>query len=171
MKTLALLLCSLLLAGCAGNVVVKVPPQKVQEELLAQVEVNDRRAPGIAASTRQAAFGTPMGNITFQPPEAEIIKNLLENELNSALRAKGVMIKQSYVCDIEEFGVNTNTTLLYWDVMGRIRLVLKHGDQQFNLAGEHTERTYVWPGETIIGKVIGESLKQIAAGARETVPQ
>lgn len=161
---LAFLFASIL--GCAGNVVVKVPTQQ-EQNLLANVIVNDLRAPGVAASTREAAFGTPMGNITFEPPEAQIVKNLLETELTRNLRAKGIQTPQTYVCDITDFGVNTNATLLYWDVAGRIRLLLKHDGKEYNLSGEHTERTYVWPGESVIAKVIDKSLQQISSGLKQ----
>ena len=79
---------------------------------------------------------------------------------------KGIKSIQTYECDLIEFGVSTITTKLYWDVICRIRLTLKHGGKAYNLFGTDTERTYVWPGEKIIKKVVDESLKQIAAGLK-----
>lgn len=104
-----------------------------------------------------------MGNITFDPPEAQLVKNLLEKELTKLLRGKGILTQQDYVCDVVEFGVNTHTTPIYWDVIGRIRLVLKHNGKEYNLFGTHTERTYIWPGERIITNVVEQSLDKIAA--------
>lgn len=159
----AVLLCGFL-AGCAGSVSIKMPLQEAQNtNLLALVKVNDLRTPGVAASKREAAFGTPMGNVTFDPPEAQVVKNLLEVELTKILREKGRQSQQSFICDLVEFGVNTNTTPLYWDVIGRIQLVLKQDGTEYKLSGTHTERTYVWPGEQIIKKVVDATLKQIAA--------
>ena len=40
---------------------------------------------------------------------------------------------------------------------------------KYNLFGTHTERTYAWPGEKIIMKVVDESLKQIEAGLKPVV--
>jgi len=131
--------------------------------LLAQVEVKDMRAPGIAASKREAAFGVPMGNVTFDPPEAQIVKNVLEVELSRLMREKGIQTKRDFSCDIVEFGVNTNTTPLYWDVIGRIQLVLKQNGKEYNLFGTRTERTFVWPGETIMRKVVDGSFSEIIA--------
>jgi hypothetical protein len=151
------------LVGCARHVTVNMPKQSVQNGIsLAKVKVNDLRTPGIAASKREAAFGVPMGNITFSPTESEIIKKFLEVELTKILKQRGIQSQQHYVCDILKFGVNTNTTPLYWDVVGNIQLVLKYGSKQYNLSGNYTERTYVWPGESIMMKVIDESLKQIS---------
>jgi len=168
MKYLVLMTLCAFLSGCAGNVVVKMPRQEVQNgNLLARVKVNDLRTPGVAASKREAAFGVPMGNITFDPPEAQVVKNLLEIELTKILIEKGIQSQQDYVCDLVEFGVNTNTTPLYWDVIGRIQLVLKQDGKEYNLFGTSTERTYAWPGESIIKKVVDESLKQIAIDLRQ----
>ena len=168
MKYLVLITLYSFLVGCAGHVTVKMPLQEVLNgNLLARVKVNDLRTPGVAASKREAAFGVPMGNITFDPPEAQVVKNLLEVELTKILREKGIQSQQDYVCDLVEFGVNTDTTPLYWDVIGRIQLVLKQNGKEYNLFGKHMERTYAWPGESIIKKVVDESLRQIAAGLRQ----
>ena len=168
MKYFVLITLYSFLVGCAGHVNVKMPLQEVQNQnLLARVKVNDLRAPGVAASTREAAFGVPMGNITFDPTEAQIVKNLLEVELTKILREKGIQSQQDYVCDLVEFGVNTDTTPLYWDVIGRILLVLKQNGKEYNLFGKALERTYAWPGESIIKEVVDESLQQIVAGLRQ----
>ena len=168
MKHLLLITLYSFLVGCAGHVTVKIPLQEVQNEnLLARVKVNDLRTPGVAASTREAAFGVPMGNITFDPPEEQIVKNLLEVELTKILREKGLKSQQDYVCYLVEFGVNTDTTPLYWDVIGRILLVLKQNGKEYNLFGKHVERTYAWPGEGIIKEVVDESLQQIITDLRQ----
>ena len=168
MKYLVLITLCGFLAGCTGHVAVKMPLQEIPNgNLLARLKVNDLRTPGVAASKREAAFGVPMGNITFDPPEARVVKNLLEVELTKILREKGVQSPQDYVCDIVEFGVNTNTTPLYWDVIGRIKLVLKQNGKEYDLFGTRTERTYLWPSESIIKKVVDESLKQIVTGVRQ----
>ncbi len=155
-----------LLVGCTGHITVRIQQhefQNVGATPLAQVKVNDLRAPGIAASQREAAFGVPMGNVTFDPPEAKLVKNVMELELTKLMKEKGITTKRDFSCDMLEFGVNTNTTPVYWDVIGRIRLVLKQNGKEYNLAGTHTERTYVWPGETIIKKVVDESFKKIVS--------
>ena len=159
-----------MLVGCATDVTIKMsllrPGTVIQENNLVELKVNDLRKPGIAASKRTAAFGTSMGNITFQPPEGQLVKTVIENELSNLLNERGVTLRQTYSCDMLEFGVNTNTTALYWDVICRISLLLKHDGKEYNLFGTHTERTYYWPGEKIIMKVVDESLKQIVAGLK-----
>lgn len=164
-----IILCSLFI-GCATEMTVRVQPRDfgaATGDLLAQVQVNDLRAPGTASSKREAAFGVPMGNINFDPKESQLVKNVLEVELTKLLREKSTQAKQHYSCDITEFGVNTNTTPLYWDVIGRIRLVLKQDGKEYILFGTHTERTFVWPGEAIIKKVVDESFNQIIASLKQ----
>jgi hypothetical protein len=138
-------------------------PQDVGVTLLAQVKVNDLRTPGIAASKREAAFGVPMGNVTFDPPEAKLVKNTLEVELTKLMKKRGLQTKRDFSCDMLEFGVNTNTTPVYWDVIGRISLVLKQNGKEYNLIGTHTERTYWSPDEAIIKKTVDESFSRIIA--------
>jgi hypothetical protein len=161
---------ALMLIGCAGDITIRMslpPPGAVVQKInLAEVKVNDLRKPLAVESKREAAFGVPMGNIRFQPSEAQLVKTVIENELSNLLNQKNIKSKQTYECDLIEFRVNTNTTKLYWDVICRIRLTLKHGGKGYNLFGTDTERTYVWPGEAIIKKVVDESLKQIAAGLK-----
>ena len=173
MKFMIVALLAVLSAGCMGNVIVRMPPpgteQAAGKSLLAEVQVNDLRKLEGAVHTREAAFGVPMGNISFDPPEAKWIQQVLEYELSKLLREKGVVEKRVYSCDLTEFGVNTVTTSLYWDVVGRVRLVLKRGGREYALFGTNTQRTYVWPGETIIRQVVEESLKQVAGGLKPAV--
>jgi len=63
-----------LVIGCRGHVTVRVSPAYIEtiQARLAEVKANDLRRPGDAASKRDAAFGVPMGNITFDPPEVQI---------------------------------------------------------------------------------------------------
>ncbi len=153
-----------ILAGCAGNITVKMPEyntESIPVTLLAKVEVNDLRKPGVAASKREAAFGVPMGTVEFDPPEDQYIKKLLETELTKLLIEAGVGSTKKYVVDLVEFGVNTDTTPLYWDVVARVHLILKSGENKYDLVGTHTERTYIWPGEEIIRQAINKSLEQI----------
>lgn len=173
MKALTVPLLVALLGGCVGNIVVRMPPpgggETAGEPSLAEVQVNDLRIPGVAASTREAAFGVPMGNVSFDPPEAQLIKQTLEFELTKRLREKGVVEKRAYSCDLTEFGINTLATAVYWDVVSRVRLVLKRNGKEYPISVTSTERTYIWPGETLIRKTVEEALKQVAGGVTPAV--
>ena len=53
--------------------------------------------------------------------------------------------------------------------MGQVRLVLKRRGREYVLSGTNTQRTFVWPGETVIRNVVEESLKQVANGLKPAV--
>lgn len=172
MRLLTLIALCGLLAGCVRDITIRMEqyePQNVGGELLARVKVNDLRAPAaagaskIGASSREAAFGVPMGNITFDPTESQLVKNFLEIELTRLMRERGMQAKRDFSCDVVEFRANTDTTPLYWDVIGRIQLVLKQDGKEYGLSGTHTERTYAWPGEAVVKKAVDESLNKIIA--------
>ncbi len=160
-------------AGCVGDVIVKMPPPGGSEGAgktsLAEVQVKDLRKLGAVPSNREAAFGVPMGNVSFDPPEAQVVRRTLEFELTKLLRERGVAEKRTYFFVLVEFGVNTVTTPVYWDVVGRVQLVLKRGGREYPLSGTYTERTYLWPGESVIRKVVEESLKQVSTGLKQAV--
>lgn len=163
MKNMSIPMLAIFLVGCASSTVtVRLPPQTFSPTQGAQrvtVEVNDLRTPGVAASTRQAAFGIPMGNVIFDPPEKQLVKEALGVALSRQPKSA-----VPYTCEILEFGVNTKTTPLYWDVIGVVRLKLKKDGREYDLSGTHTERTYFWPGEEILGRVIQESLHKAVDG-------
>ncbi len=163
----------LVLGVCFSNVTVNMPPTRTNDLLVkslpVEVQVNDMRNPGIVASKREAPFGIPMGKITFAPSEKQLLKETLEVGLMKLLVRREAHTKEIYSCDLIEFGVNTKATPLYWDVVGRISLILRHGGKEYSLFGTRTERTYIWPGEGIIRNVVEESLKQVAASLKSAV--
>lgn len=165
-RCVAFALSSALLAGCASDMTVRMATPRAAVPALATVKVNDLRAPGVAASKREAAFGVPMGNIAFSPPEAQLVKGLLERELSARLAAAGRREPRGYECDMVEFGANTITTPLYWDVVGRVRLRLKVDGKPLELRGEQTERSYLWPGEGVVAKAMQGALDQVAGQLR-----
>lgn len=151
-----------ILSSCAAQVVtVNIPSKPIANTGLAHVSVQDVRTNKESVSQR-TALGEPMGYVNFNPTEVAIVKNLLVDQLDSILQKNGVTTPQYYTCDIVEFGVSTKSTLLYWDVVGHIRLTLKHGHSNINLYGTDSERTYVWPGVSIISKAINRALAKVS---------
>jgi hypothetical protein len=151
------------LFGCASDIVtVWISSEVAPKAALAHVAVQDLRTYAESASRRET-FGMSMGYVNFSPPETTLVKNFLENQLSAILQQHGVQTPQDYSCEIIEFGVSTSNTPLYWDLIGHIRLVLKHGNTKINLDGSDHARTYIWPGEEIIAQVINGSLGQISS--------
>lgn len=166
-------LLAILSSGCVGNVNVKLapPPPTTNsfQESLAEVEVYDVRPPRAFDGKREAAFGVPMGDVSFTSDVAGIVKQTLEAELSPLLKSKGILAKPRYVGELREFGVRTDATVLYWDVIGSIQVVLKMEKKQFPLSGTFTERTYVWPGEDVIRRVMQNTLGQVSGQLRASL--
>lgn len=66
---------------------------------------------------------------------------------------------------VETFWVRTDVTPLYWDVVGEVRFALELLDSKtsrtiFKSAyqGSKIERTYLWPGEDIMQRVLESAL-------------
>ena len=147
---------------------IPVATEVMQGDLLADVTLNDLRLPSERnASKRIAAFGTTLGIIRFDPPETQVVRKLLEDELSVLQNERGETSRKFYDCDLLEFRVYTDARLFNWDVVGRIRVTLRQGQHEYDLAGSHTVRTFVRPSEAVIIKeVVEESLRQIAAGLK-----
>jgi outer membrane protein assembly factor BamE (lipoprotein component of BamABCDE complex) len=150
-------------------VILKVPELN-NEPPLAYVKVNDMRPPGAAAGKVKpfAMFDSNLGEmvIVLHPPEKEFVAVFLEVELTRLLRDKDIRTQQDFDCDMEEFAVNSDSSLFHSIVNCRVRLVLKYNGNQYNLSGAYTDRSFFWPPN--INKVVEESFKQIAAELKRT---
>lgn len=162
MRLIIVALFSCLLTGC-GMTLQITPHESGMEtiEKLAHVNVRDVRTPGAMTSRREVQYGMPSAAIKFDPPETEIVKNFLEIELSRLLQPKGEKVRKDFDCDLVEFAVYTATTPLYWDVKGQIKIILKHKQLQHDLLATQVDRTYIWPGEAVMKKVIEGALDQI----------
>ncbi len=135
-----------------------IPPKTVQV-----LPVVDKRSDASGGS-REAAFGVPMGDVRFAQSPAHLLGNVIVSELESAGHTvsdapSGVRIAAT----MSEFKVHTDTTPLYWDVIGDLAISLQvssvqNGDppETFEYKARCTERTYIWPTESVIAGVMGE---------------
>ena len=122
----------------------------------------DQRPDKRRIGERTAAFGVGMGEVHLNRPVATALREALADDLLYAgyrvvdagedLRAYGAVSK---------FWVRTDTTALYWDIVGEIELSLvvqsvtpgmESVRKAFTCRG--VERTYVWPSETLVGKAL-----------------
>jgi hypothetical protein len=170
LRKFAVLMAAGVLAGCASEQVMVRLDSAVAQALpssqpLATVKLIDTRRPGVATSKRET-LGMPMGTIVFEPPEASILKRRLEFDLTQLLRQRGDTTPQSYECEVRELGVNTNSTPLYWDLIGVAHIVLRSNGRVHELTGTGSERTFVWPGEAVIRDAFYGSLNDLSAKLR-----
>ena len=187
MKRLANIVCALCVAGCAsgpGNVVVNLQPYaspaaaNVAAPKTATVRVDtvkDARpeAVGGFVGERKGLGGMSMGSIELQPRPTELVGQLLAAELKQmGYNVVASNAQLAVATQLLKFEVATPATAVYWDVNGTVEIALmatgengKKHDARYGATC--TDRTYVWPSEEIIGKVVAACMSSIAAKVRD----
>lgn len=171
------------LAGCAAgpsNVQVQlpayaVPPAAATVRGTVQVEpVREARrdAVGRQIGQRTGLGGMSMGQIELDPSPAATTTAMLQAEL----KAKGFLLSDAgaparVVARITRFQVQTPATALYWDINGDIELQIDAsgpGGRQHaaSYQVQCTDRTYAWPTEQLIAKVLDNCLKDLGSRIR-----
>ena len=117
-----------------------------------------------------AAFGEPMGLIRFEPSPATLLGQVVVSEFRAAGhavtdRADGTRVSGA----ILEFEAHTDTTPLYWDVIGNLGVSLQISTVRgatavvaLDYRARCTERTYLWPSQAIIAGVMGKCIGDVA---------
>lgn len=161
------------LAGCAGttvsDVVVKMDlaqfqPAQSDVQKRARVAVVDVR-PQIRAE-KTTIFNISMGAISFEPPETDLVKAMLEPRVDAALAKTGATgAPPTVYCGIRAFDVETPATALYWDVRTHVELVIRVGQTDQTISGTGTERTYSGPSAEVIKRATTKALQQAGSEA------
>ncbi len=127
----------------------------------AKIEVTDIRKE--AELERTTIGGVSMGRISLEPPEAELIREIVEAKADILLASwPDTQAPPTILCGIRIFEIETPATVVYWDINTNIELVLRVDGEDRIISGAATERTWVWPTQTIIERVTNEALKQLA---------
>ena len=169
------------LLGCPGTTMVKVDysPTTGKKNLLASIppvkikllNIADRReGKGLTlVGHREAAFGVSMGDVYSERPVFEIIQKAIQSEFISSGHTI-VTEKEDFIIkgEIRNFWVKTDTTALYWDVIGEVSIVLEviepgavSGVVLGPYSARKVERTYVNPSEAIMNRLLGASLNSV----------
>jgi len=180
--SLACLLLVAFLVGCAQNISVqfpaytaagngsqlaKIPPQKIHFK-----GIQDLRTPGRAEGSREAAFGVPMGDVEFHPPAPQVISDMLRAEFQNA---GATLTDQEQPITLSgkvlTFEVGTDTTPLYWDIIGNIKIQLEVSSKsgtidQNTYSATCKDRTYVWPSGSIIKDVMQNCINDLGRDIR-----
>ena len=66
---------------------------------------------------------------------------------------------------VRTLDVHTDTTVLYWDVVGRLDVAVTvqgtGASRELHYSSERTERTYIWPGKELMGRVVVACLEDV----------
>jgi uncharacterized lipoprotein YajG len=100
------------------------------------------------------------------------VAGFVQSVLTDALRASGHTVTSdgatAIAGEVSKFWVHTDTTPLYWDIVGEIELrVSLRGASQAapsaatTFACEHTERTWLWPSEDLVQQVLDRCVDKL----------
>ena len=110
--------------------------------------------------------GVSLGKIDLNPPETELVRGIIENILcKSFIDRTMPKVMPTVYCGIKTFDISTPATLLYWDVIAKIELVLRVHGQDHTVSGSAKERTWIWPSQDIIHRVTSEALRQVTVAS------
>ena len=143
-------------------------PEVVEAKSVNLQTFQDMRTEKFRIGERTAAFNVSMGDIYTNRDAAVYFQEALQNELlasgnslsddNSEMTIRGELLK---------FWVHTDTTALYWDIVGEVDLRLtatnaktgKTVDRTYNASAK--SRTYVYPTRELLGKVIADTVRSL----------
>jgi len=169
------------LGGCAGtrnfdmryespkdyqNLFSSVSPLKIK--VLNFLDKREGNREGIWIGHRTAAFNVSMGEVYSERPIFDIVQEAIQSELKQgghSIVAEGQDI--TIQGTIDKFIVYTDTTLLYWDIVGEVTLsltVVRNDGTKSKLLGPYSgksvKRTYVNPSIPIMRQVLQNSLSK-----------
>lgn len=121
-----------------------------------------------------AAFGMPMGHVRFEQSPAYLLGRAVISELKAAGHTvteapSGTQITGT----VMQFEVSSDTTLLYWDIIGNMAVSLeilpsrRRGSREtIEYRARCVERTYIYPSESIIAGVMRECINDFGSKFR-----
>lgn len=156
--------------GCIQDISVEIPPHlpadnhgelaAIPAQKICLKDIKDIRILDRAEGTREAAFGVHMSTVEFYPSVEDIFKDVIKAEFQ---RAGHTLVSEAQPITLSAtvlaFDVATDTTPLYWDIIGKamIELKIKRADlkkTKHNYSSMCQERTYIFPSGELIQKVM-----------------
>ncbi|HTN72678.1 MAG TPA: DUF4410 domain-containing protein [Methylomirabilota bacterium] len=160
-----------------GNFIIALTPRSEQEpappppESAPKIKVGgftDMRSDKGRIGERTAAFGVSMGDVYLSRRVHEVMHDALVDDLLAA----GYRVVDSgqditVQGQVSKFWVHTDTTPLYWDMVGEIEIALASDTaQQRSFTCHQVDRTYTWPSAALIGKVLDACISDLMKKVR-----
>jgi len=162
--------------GCAGSVTLDIgyrpawvsqsPPTGIPGRRIQLGNISDPGGSTSLIGQRKAAFDAPMGNVFVSRPPSMVIRDAVAADLHRS----GHMVVDTdpdiiVRGQVETFWIRTDVTPIYWDVVGEVRFTLELLDSNLSTIlfkgtyqGNKVERTYLWPNEDIMKRVLEDAL-------------
>ena len=108
---------------------------------------------------RKTVSNISLGMVTIQPTPGRLVGNAFRAELEAAgHRSAKSAASVSIDGEVKRFELRTDVTVLYWDVFfnADVSVRIRNGAVERNgdYSAACTERTYAWPGEELIARLI-----------------
>lgn len=138
------------------------------------IAITDSRPERGRIGERTAAFNASMGDVFFD----RMVPVFMEEAVAAELLGAGHQITNDQTgrpvsLEVVSFWTHTNTTMLYWDVIGEIEIAVTVGatmeDQnpkQTTFNCEAKKRTYVWPSLRLVSEVMDKCLIDLMSNLR-----
>ncbi len=145
-----------------------IPKTKISKKINL-VPLKDNRPEKGRIGERYAAFNASMGDVYFRRNVADYLYEAIQNDL-VASGNKLTISDNDFKLEgkVKKFWISTNTTPLYWDVIGEIEIeliaTLSTGSMKKinkTYLAQSSSRTYVWPTEKFLSQVLSESVKTL----------
>ena len=149
-------------------------PDAKQSQQIKLIAIADKRSEKNRIGERHAAFNVSMGDIYTNRNVASFITEAVQNELLASGNKLTDDPKDITVSgDVVKFWIWTDTTALYWDIIGEIEVKLNVVSPISNKSSENlykaksTKRTYVYPSQELVEEVVSESIKNLMLDIRQ----
>lgn len=181
--TLASVLLVAAVAGCAGtagDVTVAVPPHVATQThdalsgigpvAVAVPEFREQVGTGVLPGRigeRKTLGNISLGKVSVTPLPGQIVADAFRTELVAAgARVVPSGGEATINGTVKKFSMRTDVTATYWDVIGAtaVSVTAKRNGQAAtsDYQANCKDRTYVYPGATIIGSVMHECVNDLA---------
>jgi hypothetical protein len=144
------------------HIAVDIPERDPGVPCRSQVVVTDSR--NETQFRRTTIFNLFMSSIELYPPVPELVRRMVETPAEGLLDAENGQPPETIDCEIVVFDIRTPATMLYWDIETRLELTLRARGQTRTVSAAAAERTWSWPSDDIIGRVVREALRQAEEG-------
>jgi uncharacterized lipoprotein YajG len=163
-------------AGCAGDrevsiaapappsmqgALAKIPPTKVTLPM-----PEDRRPSNRKLGETKAAMGVPMGGNFATADVPEVVRQTIAGELGAAGHTVGDSGAPLRIA-INVLTVTTDTTPLYWDIIGTADIEVTVGVTTRKYDARRTKREYVNPGAKQMSALLNGCLADLGKKFRE----
>lgn len=141
---------------------------------VALAQVLDERRDGVGAliGERTTIGNISLGMIRLTPPPAHAVADVLRVEFEAMGWRVAADAPVRVAARITDFRVVTPATALYWDINGSIEIELRATkvdgkDRVAKVRSACTDRTFVYPSDSLIAGVVQSCLKSIGTRLRE----